>query len=346
MSLHYNSDTIYIECGTSNEENLHKIVTEAIQKAKIILNYDNDIKCPYKLNIVRFTEKETGLPKSTGYAYLWIGDHRIYWILVGHNPDASERYIEYPDPNWKPLEINNNDSSELWADLILSSESNIQPMIKEKLKPLVTFSDFTYSDSQYEELKKRESEFGVITDNICRLKVSRARVKPVPSGKCGYILYSRSVPNWVSTELITTIFSRYVGNKSLKIQHIYDGKKSISNLPLIIRNNEHVYIVYDPNSHDTSFARLMQRKTLIQNPDNKSQSVELVFDYAYDKTNFNVKILNDKPSSNTMINRKCLYNGYDYIVSQFDPKHPELIQIKNVLTCELKWINYHNLDIY
>lgn len=285
MAIYYNTNTLHINTGVANEDNIITSLRLAINEIGFKLN--RTFKCPFKVNIIRIRDKISGKQKTVGYGYIWIGDPEIYWILAGHNPDGSERIEEYPDPNWSPSNISAADpiikdsDDNLWADMIESEIAQQVPMIRKKLPPLITLSGYKYTEEQLKELKERADEFLSEGENIENIgdignfTITRAFVDPIPTGKIGHILYSRHVPHWIPNEVFKSIFSRYVSDPSTKIEISSNNDNQIDTVPLITRTGDTIYITYDPQTRDASFARIMQRKTRIQHPNESTKNVKL-----------------------------------------------------------------------
>jgi hypothetical protein len=351
MAVYYNTNILYIESFVANEENITNSLHIAVQNIEKILN--RTIHFSYKINIIRVRDKDKLTLKSIGYGYIWISDPEIYWILAGHNPDGSERFDEYPDPNWTSDKGSNEvgTDDEIWADIIENEIALHAPILRVQKPPLVTFPGYKLTEEQMIEMKERADEFGIDPSNIEEMghfNIRRSTCDPVPLGKIGNILYSKNVPQWIPNDVFKNIFSRYVTDKKTKMES--KDKKVYQNVPIINRLRESVYIIYDPNTRDASFARMMQRKTRIQNPNNPSEKCEIIFDYTPDtfKTNYQVVKSNEKGistnlSKDSKIGKKCLYNGYDFIICDINV---DLIQIKNERTCEIKWVKSKNVEIY
>lgn len=346
MALYYNSNTLHINTGVANEDNIITSLRQAIHDIEIKLN--TKYKCPFKVNIIRVRDKESGKQKTIGYGYIWIGNTEIYWILAGYNPDGSERIEEFADPNWTETSTKILDRNEdnLWADMIESEITEKAPMIKKQLPPIITLPSYKYSDEQLKELKERYVEFGLdCNDTMGHFTIKRAFVDPIPAGKMGYILCSRFVPSWIPTEVFKAIFLRYVSDPSVKIENISNKgpKKQIDTVPFISRIGDTLFITFDPQTKDASFARIMQRKTRIQDPNNMSNKCEIIFDYAFENIKNKIHVhRNNNKNIDTLINKKCLFNGYDYTILN---TNDDQIQIKNEQTCEIKWTDIKNIEI-
>jgi hypothetical protein len=356
MAMHYNTSILHIDTGVANEDNIITSLHSAISELEIKLN--RTFKCPFKINIIRVQDKITKIPKTIGSGYIWIADPELYWILAGHNPDGSERYEEHIDPNWVSHEVSSVEEAaetNLWADIIESEMTQQAPMIRTKLTPLVTLPGFKYTEDQINELTLRKDEFmpnGGLIGDTGYLTTTRGCAGTLPSDKIANVLCSRFVPNWVPNDFFKAIFSRYTTDKSIRIEVLpfndknrdKNRKNIIDTVPLIMRTGDTVFITFDPQTRDASFARIMQRKTRIQHPDDPNLKCEIVFDYAFGSYKTKIQVhRNDNKGPKTLVGQKCLHDGFDYFIIDIKA---EQIQIKNELTCELKWVNIKDVEMF
>ena len=139
---YYDSHTLYVTSGVAREEQLYYALKIAIQNGEnkinneVLLNFlielgqkdftdsidktiplsdQNDIlqkeiqklghelpekillKCGIKVNLIVNKNGE-----YYGFGYIRVSNESVYWMLLGRNPDGSDRVLEYPDPNWIP----------------------------------------------------------------------------------------------------------------------------------------------------------------------------------------------------------------------------------------------------
>lgn len=90
----YDTHTLYIKCSIANEDQLAKSLNRAIMQAKYIVGPDIDTR--YKINMVKNKQQE-----FIGIAYVRVQDPRIYHMLLGKNPDGSDRVEEKYDREWR-----------------------------------------------------------------------------------------------------------------------------------------------------------------------------------------------------------------------------------------------------
>lgn len=320
---YYDTHTLYIDCGVATEiqiaESLKSAIFEAqkylagqnktdvinkltdrvkklkkdrkikdLKKAeqtlkltrnKSISNFNTE-KCMYKINLL--VTKEGAYH---GYGYMRISSSKIYWMLLGRNPDGSERFEEIPDPNWSPPEkeennlsfeqIMKNNENKTWADKVEEEEKHIQPMLRTALPPLITMPGFKYDEDQYLHLKDIAETNGEDPDTVPDtgyFEISRGFAKEAQSGMIKHRICARNVPDWLPLEAFAITFKPYIttSNKYPKVNFIQTKKGKI------------VFINFDPSTTDALFALLMTRKTRFTHPDDDSLKCELVFMHAFD----------------------------------------------------------------
>ena len=151
----YNNNTLFCEVGVANSSQVRECIADAIDQADKVLGYATN--CKFRVNLIM--DKEG---KYFGFGYVTVSDPKIYWMLLGRNPDGSERVEEYPDPNWVPPSSNtsssntpssnapssNSSSSTIqqdnknksWYELTQEEDAKIQPMLRRNLPPLIKIS--------------------------------------------------------------------------------------------------------------------------------------------------------------------------------------------------------------
>ena len=323
VDQYYDTNTLYIDCGVATESQIAESLKIAINNAQKILaqrEKDKSInniaekinklkknrkfkdvkkfesklktirtkslsdfnreKCMYKINLL-----VTKDGAYHGYGYIRVSSTKIYWMLLGRNPDGSERFEETLDPNWTPpekteeklsfdeiIKINKNKT---WADVAEDEEKHIQPVIRKSLDPLITMPGFKYDKEQLKHLKElavlNEEDPDSVPDTGY-FEISRGYAKEAPSGTIKHRICARNVPNWVPLEAFVTTFKPYVtngGDKYPKVNFIQTKKGKI------------VFVNFDPSTTDALFALLMTRKTRLMHPE-KKLTCELIFMHAFE----------------------------------------------------------------
>ncbi len=263
---------------------LKKDVKKLEQERKKIndnINIDKDLEqCRYKVNLL--VTKEGAYH---GYGYIRISSSKIYWMLLGRNPDGSERFEEKLDPTWispepKPeLSISEqiklkNKANKTWADVAEDEEKHIHPIIRTPLDPIITIPGFKYDENQYSHLKDVAVEKNEDPDNIPDtgfFEISRGYAKGAPPGTIKHRICARNVPDWLPIEAFRITFQPYVttSNNYPKVNFVQTKKGKI------------VFINFDPSTIDALFSLVMTKKTRFTHPEDSSLKTELIFMHAY-----------------------------------------------------------------
>ena len=333
---HYDTHTLFVDCGVATEEQLAKslitTITDAenllaqnikdeklktlkekihklelenkdVKSLKLKLKELNDKnlkdfykpKCRFKINLLVNKEGE-----YLGFGYIRISLPEVYWMLLGRNPDGSERFEEIPDPDWTPPlpdkkenlsidEILEKETKKTWAELAEEEESHIQPIIKKPLPPLIAIPGYKYDEEQLLHLKDVAKENGEDPDQIPKegfFEISRGYVKDPPPGKLANRLCARRVPDWLPEEAFKITFRPYASNPKKKGKINIMGNKVESCYPIInfidTKKGRIVFITFDPSTKDALFASLMQKKTRLKHPEKPNLKCELIFTHAYE----------------------------------------------------------------
>lgn len=221
-----------------------------------------------------------------GFGYIRVASEEVYWMLLGRNPDGSERIREYPDPNWSPpdpkptisLEEEQEKFSQMnWYEIIKEEDKYVQPIIRESLPPLMTVPGYEYDPIQYKHLQEIASSEGKRPENIPTVgyfEFSRAYARDLPTEKTKNILCARQVPSWIPLGEFKRIFNFYTTSSNTEYPKVkFVDKKTDT--------GKVVFIVFDPTTKDAVFALLMTRKVRIIHPSKPELECTLIFDHAY-----------------------------------------------------------------
>lgn len=335
---HYDHHILYVTSGVAREEQLHRSLRAAIKDGeerlynetlKNFLGYDQDedydnetlirllekagidvpekqsLECKIRVNLIVNKDGE-----YYGFGYIHVARKEVYWMLLGKNPDGSDRVLEYLDPNWQPPQAKPaNEETEKyanmrWYEIVEEEDKNVHPKIKKVLPPLMVVPGYVYDEQQYkhhQEIADREGKDPATVPTMGFFELSRAYVKDVEPGKIENVLCARQVPPWIPPIAFKQIFRDYVSDKTTlhKIKrtdsngddewvedtypmiNLVKGRKDAGNI---------VFITFEPGTKEAMFALLMTRKVTITHPKNPSLNCVLVFDHAYEQGRSNNKM--------------------------------------------------------
>jgi len=294
---YYDTHSIYCDSGVATESQISECLKQSIKEAEKILGYKTN--CKFKVNLIVGKDGE-----YFGFGYVRVSDPKIYWMLLGRNPDGTERIEEFPDPNWTPPKNKNEGLSydeileknykKSWIDLVEEEDAYIQPIITKVLPPLLTIPGYEYDAEQIEHLKELAREKGEKNLEIPKIgcfEISRGYATDPGPGMLKYRICARNVPDWIPLEAFKTIFSFYVSEESkVKKGSVRVGNKEIVDTYPIVNFVESkngtkiIFVTFDNSTRDALFALLMTKKTRIVNPKNPKQKTTLIFMHAFDNT--------------------------------------------------------------
>jgi len=240
-------------------------------------------------------------------------------MLLGKNPDGSDRVEYRDDPSWSPPsesgDANDSGWSTIaepiftdgmsWADAMddddayhakIASEKqrHICPKIAFPLEPLMVLPAYHLSSLQISEKRAKiiEENNGkpgfdpklVDIPPIAYFCVEPALVKPVEDKFMPNILKCKNVPEWVTKEELKGQFSPYVSDSETFHERYIKGRRVEETYPFVNINDDRVaFIIFDSTTHDGSFALHMMMKTIItkQMPDKTVNKVTLIFGYSF-----------------------------------------------------------------
>lgn len=269
----YDTHTLHVLTGVARKDQLIKVLGEAIEQAEEILGRSTN--CQYKVNILLTKNGE-----YYGYGYIYVSSEEIYWMLLGKNPDGSERIEEYPDPNWVKPEVdksNEINTGKSWFDFVEEEDAYIRPMIKNQLEPLIQIPGYEYDEDQYihlQNLAKNNPQESSDVPKMGYFVISRGFARDAEYGKINNVLCCRAVPDWIPMNILKNIFSMYSDNDEYPIISHINGRK--------YKKTKIVFIKFDPSTKNAQFALLMTRKLRIKHPTKKHLRCTLILDHAYE----------------------------------------------------------------
>jgi len=164
-----------------------------------------------------------------GFGYIHVSKEEVYWMLLGKNPDGTDRVLEYLDPDWVPPlpkpkltaeEEEERFSSMKWYEIAEEEDKYIHPTIRQVLGPLMVLPGYEYDDMQYrhhQEIAKREGKDPSKVPLTGYFELSRAYARDVDPGKMHNVLCARQVPDWIPPVAFKQIFRDYASDNITQI---------------------------------------------------------------------------------------------------------------------------------
>ena len=253
-----------------------------------------------------------------GFGYIHVSKEEVYWMLLGKNPDGTDRVLEYLDPEWLPPlpkpklteeEEQERYSNMKWYEIAEEEDKYVHPVIKQVLKPLMTVPGYKYDEMQYKHLQEIALEKEKDPTKVPEMgyfELSRAYARDVELGKMTNVLCARQVPEWIPSIAFKSIFKGYASDPTTKIlqkkstdqrkqqgegdgdagrvpEDVYDSYPFVSLIEGKKDGGKIVFVTFEPDTRDAIFALLMTRKVHIVHPRNSKLRCTLIFDHAYEK---------------------------------------------------------------
>ena len=89
----YDNHTLYVCCGCASTEQIHETFARALHE--YARKTEAPLDCRFRVNRV-----ETG--DGMCIAYVFVTNSEVYHMLIGNNPDGSDRITYIDDPSWVP----------------------------------------------------------------------------------------------------------------------------------------------------------------------------------------------------------------------------------------------------
>lgn len=251
-----NDHLLHINSGVATEEQIRKVFMEALQSNKKLGLPDKTI---YKISVVadRF-----GSPY--GYSYMWVSSTEIFNMLIGRDPDGTERCQIIDDPNFVP-----KIDSDSWADI---ADVEDPPKIKIQLPELMSVSNVILTDEQ-----KRTYD----TNDEIKLKFGRTYVSDPPSKYHHNVLCGCSIPVDITINDLKDLFIPFCSLPRKFHQYKKDGIMMKEMYPLVsITSKRLAFITFDPSTQDAIFALKIAHKTKMKA--NSGKIHNLIFNQAID----------------------------------------------------------------
>lgn len=314
MSSSYISDnrTLYIKCDCASVQQIRDAFSEALTTYQDATGID--LACRFRVNLVEDREG-----RSFGIAFVFVSNPAVYYMLLGKNPDGSDRVEYRDDPSWTPPvegeSVNDAGWSTIsapvfskgmtWADIMdeedaynakieAEKQKYVCPKIAFSLEPLMVLPPYRLSAQQIAEKRDKiieenegKSDFDadmVEIPPIAYFGVEPAVAKPVDQKFMPNILKCKNVPDWVTKEDLKAQFSPYASDSlTLQERHI-KGRRVEETYPFVNINDDRVaFIIFDPSTNDALFALHMMKKIVITKtlPNKTVNKVVLLFGHSF-----------------------------------------------------------------
>lgn len=286
-----NTNLLYVKSGVASNDQLAQSMRKAL--ADVSKKLDRKVVCTFKPNLIVGRNNV-----YYGFGYIWVTNPEVYHMLLGRNPDGSERVEYIDDLNWEEPEESLNDAlkktefSGNWADdssLEESITSQYQrPQFRKVLSPLMVLPGYSYDKEQLKHIAKikdedenspYQPEENKSEDVLGYFSLSPAFVKDPDPKYCANVLCTRNVPDWVTESMLKTEFTPYASDSKNKVLRKVKGQKIEDTYPFVTINDKRVaFITFDPDTRDASFCVLMTKRVILTSG---RKECMLVFNFSY-----------------------------------------------------------------
>jgi len=267
------NNTLNVNIGISSKDDIYEILNRFVEQASKILK--RNINCFFRVNI----PNKQGEPMT--FAYIRISNSEIYHLLLGRNPDGSERFNLVDDLNWVPPTIVDTGKKKRWGDEMDEEDLLTRPKIKVPLEPLVPIPKLKYPKSRRDEL---------LNEQFKRKKLKDSDVKIEDIVIPEYVEFDPH-PAYIKDDIFHTLRCYSVPEPITEIDlfdhlQIYNTKPGL-NYPLVKikyetnkngTKNRNAYITFDSGTHDAQFALLMVLKYKLVR---KADKAKIVYDLTF-----------------------------------------------------------------
>lgn len=277
MSLSiFDNHTLYVRFDVATEAQILQCFMDACATYK--RTYDATLECRVRVNLVQDHQG-----KTFGFAFVFVTNSAVYHMLLGKNPDGTDRIQYLNDPTWVPpsnpqeevdRSIDNssnfygwaslNDQGRLWADIVEEEEeaqrqrelvlqAYICPKIKIQLDPLMVLPPIKLTPQQIETKKlkiiscnENKSDFDpnlITIQELLYLNIDRAAAKPVEPKYMPNILRCTNVPFWVTPADLKMQFKPYATDSETIHDRCIKGRRMQEAYPFININAENIAFI-------------------------------------------------------------------------------------------------------
>ena len=253
---YYDTHTLYVQTGKATHEQLSRSIAQAVDEVSQEL--DRNIECRFKINIVKDREGN-----SYGFAFVFLTNPEVYHMLLGRNPEGTDRVEYHEDPSWvapepeevetpEPEPTNKTDSVTVddwtsmsspwsmtgyscWADMaddeedeemqLLERQSKYTaPKVRVELPTLMTLPPYNYET--YNDSNQK-------VENVGYFGVSPAYVTDMDSKYSCNVLRARDVPTWINESDIKREFSAFSSDQDTVVERTIKGIKKRDTYPFV-----------------------------------------------------------------------------------------------------------------
>ena len=310
--VYYDSHTLFIKCECASADQIRQALSEALTTYQTANK--KRIDCRFRVNLV---ENREGI--SYGIAFVFVTNPAVYHMILGKNPDGSDRVEYRDDPSWSPpsdgdtvndagwstisapISILNMDWADL-TDIDIEHETQIKkekarhtrPKIPFPLEPLMVLPPYNLTTEQIEAKRAKiiadnegKANFDVSLVEIpttAYFNVDRAMVSLVDSKFMPNILKCKDIPSWITKEDLKMQFSPYASDSKTLQERYIKGRRVEETYPFVNINDDRVaFIIFDSSTRDAQFALHMMKKTVISGKLTNGTPVTatLIFGHSY-----------------------------------------------------------------
>lgn len=266
----YDRHTLYLISGPGTEQQLTAFFDDLLKQVK---KFVPDLDCRFRVNVILNKEN-----RNTGITYVYLVDSRAYFMILGKNPDGTERVVYEETEQEKENEkakanqetfteeefnamtseertahfnalffFDKKDLEESWAE---EEEETISPKIRKELGSAIRAMNVPYTASQKKQLEAINIVKGVdtpIPDGFGVVVQPSFVILDDDTDVLRHVLYISNVPEGVTESDLQDYFSIYNNNhlgswivkhKGSTFERPYPGVRISEREVVIKRNNE------------------------------------------------------------------------------------------------------------
>lgn len=242
----YDNHTLYVRYYSATLDQLKVIFNNALINYN--KNHNKNTECSFYYNLIIDRNGE-----SYGIAFIYVSNSQVYNMILGKNPNGTERIKYLKEKKTKIIDKKIN-----WGD----SDDDDEIIGEVRLEPLMS-------------LESLINEQG----DLFNINVSRAMINKLEDKYVSNILKTKKIPNWVDALMIKNIFAPFASDNKTQHSRVIKGKKIFDTYPFININKEGIcFVIYDIKTTDAQFALHMLKKITLTKDDN---SITLIFNHSY-----------------------------------------------------------------